>query len=280
MKKFLIFFMCITFSACSFSSAGAAEKSAKVVSFTGNVKILPAGKVKSVLPEKDMQLEEGARVITSEDSSLILACGEEALNFVTVKSSSDVILKMEEADKVELIDGEVFTLVQKLKSGEEFRVKTPCATCGARGTGWNTKTDGKVTTASVAKGKIIVRGVNKDGSLMKKSFIIKKGFERKINKFEKPGDLMKIPGMGMDRMRGDIKNIKKFTEKKAQPKLKKVEKRQRMLEKRFAKLDSIRESTRESIISAKDTSKLDTVIKDRTDNVASIGDEERYITKP
>jgi hypothetical protein len=116
-----------------------------------------------------------------------------------------VAIKLEGPDKIELVDGEIFALLQNLEPGEVFRVRTPCATCGARGTGWRTATTGKATEVSVFEDQVFVRGIKKDGTAMEDQYTVKEGYETKIKKFDKPQKMRKISARRLAKMKNEIK---------------------------------------------------------------------------
>ena len=219
MKKYLIFALTIIFAVGMFSYAQAAEEVVEVVSFAGSAKVIPAGETRAVPCRPGMRIKEGSQVMTGAESYVEIALNVAKTNIVKVKANSKVVLKLEEPDHIELIDGEIFTLLQALEKGETFRVKTPCATCGARGTGWKTKTDGKVTDVSVFDGRVYVRGINKDGTVMEKKYLVRKGFERKIKKFERPAKMTRISKDRVEKMRKEIRRPKPV-KKKSTPKKK------------------------------------------------------------
>ncbi|MFH1752626.1 MAG: FecR family protein [Candidatus Omnitrophota bacterium] len=64
-------------------------------------------------------------------------------NVIRLQGGSSLIITSAAPVRLNLIHGELRALVQGLSAGSTFEVKTPTAVCGARGTGWDTITDGK-----------------------------------------------------------------------------------------------------------------------------------------
>jgi len=190
------------------SQEEAVEDGVKVTSFEGDVKIIPAGKNEQISPKKGMILRSGDAVTTGKDSYLEMAFDENDLNTVQVEADSHVVIRLDNESNVELISGKAFTVLSNLEKDEEFRIKTPAAVCGARGTGWETSTDGWVTTVSVFDNKVFLWGVEKDGRPMKKKYWVRKGYERYINKFEKPAKLRKIQRKRYDFLLSRYKKIR------------------------------------------------------------------------
>ena len=207
MRKCLLFAVCFVSAAYLSFPAQAAEESVNVISCAGEVKLIPSTGMEAVVCRGGMRLEEGSRIITGKGSYVEIAFDRTGRNIVKIKENSEVVVKLDGSEKIELIDGEILAMLRKLKRREAFRVRTPCATCGARGTDWSTKTDGKVTDIAVLSGKVFVRGIKVDGSVMEKEFWVKKGFERRIKRFEHPGAMEKISEARLSAIEKDIKGL-------------------------------------------------------------------------
>ncbi len=214
MKFFLTFTVCAIFAICASFSGHALPEKVSIISYGGDAKVVFAGQTDSIACKPGMLLEAGARLITGKNSFIEIAFDENADNIVKVEEETEVIIKLSGIDKIELVDGEMFTLLQALDGKETFQVRTPFATCGARGTGWRTKTDGNTTDVAVIRDKVYIRGINKDGSDMEKKFWVKEGFERKVNKFERPGKTQKIDKVRFSGMEKEIKVLQKTKDKK------------------------------------------------------------------
>lgn len=187
--------MCLLISfvgICLYVPSACAVDTVDVIAFEGDVKVYARGSETGEPCREDMGIEEGSKVVTGKGSYLDIAFNRESSNIVKIKENSQVIVNIVGDDKVELINGEVFASLEGLKKGETFRVKTPCATCGARGTAWGTKTDGKFTDVFVVDGNISLRGLKKDGTPMEKAYTVKKGFECRVKKFDVPGKRERI----------------------------------------------------------------------------------------
>ncbi len=253
MYKFLrvLFIACILTCAAGISSVIAEEVS--VVSYEGTVDIIPKLGAKSIPCDVNMILKEGTRIKTGAGSSVEMAFDKDRYNIAKVSENSDIVLKLDGDEKIELVNGELYVLLEGLKGGGTFKVKTPSATCGARGTGWRTKATDKETDVSVFDNKVFVRGLNKDGTEQKNDFWVKKGFERRVEKFQKPDRMQKISDARMARMEKQIKRPDKPKQKtkevkrKEKPADKKSDKvsQQNKLDEKRNKLTNRMEKTRE-----------------------------------
>ncbi len=270
MRKFLLLLLifCLAVSPVLY----AAQETVSVVSFEGDVKVLAPGEKEAVSPKKDMVLEKGTKITTGKGGYLEMTFDESGDNILKVEEETEVVIKIDGVDKVELVNGELFALIQNLGEGEEFRVKTPCATCGARGTAWKTMTDGQTTDVSVVDDKVFVRGFNKDGTVSDKVFWVNKGYRRSIKKFRAPGEMKKIPTARFARMKREMKplssRLNKVIDKRIsasgldKPRIERVVDRQEAMDKRTRTID-IREDLREKSLDQQREKKDEPILRKR-----------------
>ncbi|RKY42102.1 MAG: hypothetical protein DRP85_04015 [Candidatus Makaraimicrobium thalassicum] len=254
MKKVLILLVCAVCTVWAGASVLASGGTVIVVSYAGDVKVVPAGEIEPVACQPGMLLKEGARIITGEESYVKIAFDRPRSNIVKVKENSEVMIKLEGPDRIELIDGKLFILLRDIKRGETFRVRTPCAVCGARGTGWGVETDGKVADVAVFDGSVFVRSIRKDGSVMEDEYWVERGFERRVEKFERPGRMEKISEARLSAMEKEFDLDK---DREAARKKKKTG---------FDKSGSMREEQMERIQDRKDDERLDSLREKQEDS--------------
>jgi hypothetical protein len=200
----------------------------------------------------DMPLSEGTRIVTGDESYVEIAFDKLRGNIVKVKENSEVVIKLEGDDRIELIDGKMFTLLRNLKRGQAFQVRTPCAVCGARGTGWGVITDSKITDVAVFQGKVFVKGLKRDGSAMDKEYWVERGFERKVKRFKDPGEMLKISDERLAEMEAEF-GLGKGKEESRKKRFKSLDKG-----------DTMREEQMESILERKDDARLDKISESRS----------------
>jgi hypothetical protein len=204
MKKILILLLSVVLVIWMGTIVPAAEEPVMIISYAGDVKVLPAGTLSPVACSPGMLLSKGTRVITGEESYVEIAFNRLKSNVIKVRENSMVMIKLDGVDRFGLDSGEVFTLIRDLSKDGIFQMRTPCAVCGTYGTGWSTKADKDLTTVAVFKGRVFVRGIKKDGSVMEKEFWIEEGFQREIKKFECPGELERLSEVGLSEMRKEF----------------------------------------------------------------------------
>jgi hypothetical protein len=216
MRKILVFFLCIVLLCAMKAPFCLSQEEVLVVSCEGEVKVVHHGTIKSVSCKTGMSLEAGARIITGAGAFVRIAFDKRERNIIKIKGKSDVVLKLSDGDKIELIEGEVYALLRDLKPGETFRVRTPSAVCGARGTGWRTHAKGNTSEVATFDGKVFVRGINKDGSVMDGVSWVRKGYKRSIEQNNKPGKDEKLSAGEVAAMEKEVglDQVKKNKKKK------------------------------------------------------------------
>lgn len=90
--------------------------------------------------------------------------------------------------RISLLNGELRSLVEGLDKGTTFEIKTPTAVCGARGTGWDTKTDGKEVMVDTYEEEVYFQSQNK-----KIKGMIKSGKRGILKDPAQPIDIKDIP---------------------------------------------------------------------------------------
>ncbi|MCK5450927.1 MAG: hypothetical protein KAI70_04090 [Candidatus Omnitrophica bacterium] len=212
MKKIIIFLLlCGIFSTGACLNVFASNETVIVVSYAGDIKVVPFGESKSIVCKPGMILNEGTRLITGEESYIKIAFGRAKTNIMKVNADSEVVIKLEGEEKAVLVDGVLVTLLKDVKRGTTFRIRTPCAIVGARGTGWIVETNDMMSKVLVFDDGVFIRGVNEDGSVMEGEDWIEEGFRREINRFDRPGKMIKVPEEEVLKLReefGLVKNDK------------------------------------------------------------------------
>jgi hypothetical protein len=282
MKKAIIFTMIVMFTLGIACPAEAANRNVRVVSYAGDVRVVPAGEEKSVECKPGLSLGAGDKITTGKKSYLEIAFDRKEKNTVKIKEKSEVIIRLGEDERIELLDGELVTRLKNLRKGEEFKVRTPGAVCGARGTGWVTKIAGKVTKITVFDGKVFMRGIKKDGTLMREEVWTEKGFKRKVRRHRQPGKKVKVPRSEILKIEKEAKlpqEVKKVLGLKPEKTDRSLRDKRLALGEKFEKA-SIRNSERRMAIREKRTEEL--IEKIRDDRIVdstrdSVNDDEYHL---
>lgn len=175
-------------------NAGLCESAAQPINVAEIIYVAGTVKVKSIVTkewidaEVGMKVKEGDIVKTGADSKAELAFGEDLDNIIKIFQNSQLTVSKLQPGLLNLTDGRVFTLIEKLGKGSTFEVRTPTAVAGARGTGWETAFEGK-EDRTVVKGyerSIYVAGLDEAGNLIGERRL-KKGFKSMIERAREPG---------------------------------------------------------------------------------------------
>jgi len=218
MKYFKYFLFCFTI-VCLFSVVAYGYDSyVKVFSISGKAEVRTGDEDKWIEAQTGMTLHSGDGIKTYKDSYIDLAFDRGKKNAVRINSNTHVVLKLGKEEKMELIDGEVFSTINDLPRGSSFMLRTPTAVCGARGTDWLTKADKEKTVVEAYKDNVFARGIDKMGRPMEGREIIKHGFKSKIVRFKKPSKPTKIPEK--DLKHG--KSLRKSLSKQGAAKIRKI----------------------------------------------------------
>ena len=124
MKKSISYLLCIILilscNALSFSDQK--KENAVVLSFRGTVKIFQPGKDAPEKCRRDLALYEGTKIVTGRNAFVDLAFDKKGENKVRVSENSNVVILFKGREKIELVDGEAFFLIKRLKGKSAFEV--------------------------------------------------------------------------------------------------------------------------------------------------------------
>ncbi|MBD3296036.1 MAG: hypothetical protein GF392_01555 [Candidatus Omnitrophica bacterium] len=230
MKKFFLFMVTTISAALLFvfiSHAGAAK--VQVASLRGDVEVMKPSDKETVECEKGMLLPEGTRVFTGFDSMVELTFGKDRSGRAVVEADSEVVIKIEGYDRIELIEGAVFTYIENLGEGETFKVETPGAVCGARGTAWLTALAGEDTVIEALQSRIFVKGVDREGTPMDEEIILEEGFRVDVRSPFPPGRPARIDPDQLSQLRRRY-GVETAARARMKKKRKLIEARQRRME--------------------------------------------------
>lgn len=133
--------------------AVAAEK-AVVLFMRGSVKVKSEGSERWKAARVDLMLAARGSLKTGSNSWAEIGFGEDFKNAVRIREKTLVEFIDLGPVEIGLLEGEIRSLVEGLAKDSTFEIKTPTAVCGARGTGWDTNTDGKRVVVNVYEEKV------------------------------------------------------------------------------------------------------------------------------
>lgn len=152
----------------------------------GEVEVKTPGK-EWVKAYTGMSLSSGDTIKTGRGSWAELTFGDSLANLVKISANTELSLEQVfPIQRLNLMEGEIKALVEKLDKGSTFEVRTPTAVCGVRGSGLGVKTDGTSTTTSAYESNAFVKWVDANGRVISEEIIIEEGLKVFIEKFGKP----------------------------------------------------------------------------------------------
>ncbi len=184
------------------------QEGGEIVSLSGSVEVLLAGGEEYHDAAEDMFLEAGDTVKTGDDSYVEVAFDEEGENVVRVDENTRAAFLLEERQKIELLQGEIFSTIGNLPENETFEIRTPSAVAGIRGTDWVTRVDEEGTDIETLDGSLYVRGFDREGNLMAEETIIQPGYKTRVNRYQRPSAPIRLGRSQRERLRalrGDVR---------------------------------------------------------------------------
>lgn len=189
----LILCLSYVFLTCGYSFAKKSSKEgAVVIKVSGKVRIKEKKSRKWKDAEERMFLGSGDTIKTEKDSWAEIGFGEEADNIIKVKESTEVELSDFGPITLDLLLGEIRSLVEKLESDSTFEIRTPTSVCGARGTGWDTNTDGKKVTVDAYENDVFFQTIDKRGKVLEES-VINAGKRAVLSDIASPISILNVP---------------------------------------------------------------------------------------
>jgi hypothetical protein len=139
-----------------------------------------------------LMLREGDSLKTGADSWAEIGFGKEVKNVIRVNEETAVEITKCGPVILDLLKGEIRSLIEGLTPGSTFRIKTPVSVAGARGTGWDIYTDGKKAIVDAYEDEVFFNTIDKKGNVLEES-IIKAGKRGVLKDIKTPIALEDLP---------------------------------------------------------------------------------------
>ena len=192
MKKFLFFAIAIvlisTFTVISYASVDETFE-VKVVSFKGDVRIDAEADGTWTSPWVGMKLMKKAIIKTGKDSSIQIVFDPKGLNMLKIKENTRISV---DKSKILLLNGSILARFKDLKPFSDFKVQTPNAVCGIRGSGMGVDYIQGMTVVKAFEDKVYVQGLDAKGNPVGKEVIIPEDWKARVakgGKIEPPAEL-------------------------------------------------------------------------------------------
>ena len=207
MKYFKYLLSCFAI-VCLFSVvASGYDSHVKVFYISGKAEVRTGDEDKWIEAQTGMVLRSGDGIKTYKESYVDIAFDRSKKNVVRINSNTHVVLKLAKEEKIELIDGEVFSTINDLPRGSSFMLRTPTAVCGARGTDWLTRGNKEKTVVEAYKDNVSIRGIDEKGRVMEGKETAFEGRKIMVERFQEPSTPERIPEKNFDRWRSFRKDL-------------------------------------------------------------------------
>lgn len=147
-----VFFLGIMLMHCF--SFTAFSQQAKIIEVHNEVNVKIHGGSRWAKAKVDTYLGREAEIKTGTGAKCMLAFDEQLKNIVTIGENSQIRLENIQPSVLFLPRGRVFSLIEDIAKIQEFRVRTPVAIAGVRGTGDFIESTQNGTTIKCFEGKI------------------------------------------------------------------------------------------------------------------------------
>ncbi|MFH1406560.1 MAG: FecR domain-containing protein [Candidatus Omnitrophota bacterium] len=144
----LIGVVSLSFFALAQEKKAVVSREGRIITFSGDVKILKSGSRQMLPVKKNMVIQFGDLIKTGAASYAEVAFDEKAQTILGIQENTEVSfdelsrnpMTGSEVTNLTLSMGSILTKVEPLKTSEsEFKIKTPTAAVGVRGTGFEVR---------------------------------------------------------------------------------------------------------------------------------------------
>ena len=161
----------------------------EVISVTGAAQVCVAGQTEYTDLQEGAFLKAGDKIKTNDNDSVELSFDEDNKNITRIEPGTETTLMLQDAEKLYILKGSVFSTIEELPAESSFEIKTPTAVVGVRGTDWATSVADEETTVEAVDGSPYVKGIDEKGALMAEEVTVFPGQMTNVRRFQKPGPL-------------------------------------------------------------------------------------------
>lgn len=154
-----------------------------------------------------MVLNPGDRIKTGRDATAVVSFDAEDKNISRIGAGSDVVIILGTTEKLELVNGDVFSALENLPKGSTFEIRTSTAVAGVRGTDWRVSADAETTDVEAFDNRVYVANIERDGSVSRTTTVLYPGFKSRVLKFKEPTRMERIPAETVKRWEGVKRDV-------------------------------------------------------------------------
>ncbi len=166
---------------------------ARVLRFSGVVAIHRAGE--ALKPDIGMMLNDQDQIVTGEGAFAEVAYDDRLKNVIRINANARVVFessRIERMTRLFMDRGSVMVKLDGLEKGSTFKVRTPAAIAGVRGTAFGMAFDGREVTITDFESRIFVRGIASNYLEMSDELLLGSSWKVRVAPFEKPSRVMRM----------------------------------------------------------------------------------------
>ena len=189
----------------------ASAQEAQIVSIEGTVYVKENASSKWEKAVKGQFLKADAEIKTANNGKCIVTFNKDRNSSITIRNKTNVKIEEILPGSVFLSKGRVFTLIRNLEKVGDFKVKTPTAITGARGTGWMTEFENGITSVSVFEDNVSVAGLDKNGEILSQTNV-GEDFHTSIPPNGELSQIEPVSETGKQEWRAEVNTLEKIRE--------------------------------------------------------------------
>ncbi len=165
----------------------------RIVRISGRVTLERAGE--AVTPGVGMLLNAQDKILTGADSYVEVSYDEADKDIMRIGPGSRVVFesaRIEKRTAIFMDRGEIKLKLDSLQKGSMFKVRTPVAIAGVRGTAFGVRFNGKEVLITDYESRIFVKGLTPNYLEMNDELLLSNGWNVQVAQFEKPSRVARM----------------------------------------------------------------------------------------
>lgn len=189
---------------------------ARVLRLSGAVSIERAGE--ALTPEVGMMLNAQDRIVTGEGAYVEVAYDDSLKNVIKINANSRIVFESSRIERLTglfMDRGSVMVKLDGLEKGSTFKVRTPVAIAGVRGTAFGIQLNGREAVITDFESRIFVKGLTPDFMEMNDELLLSSGWKLRVAQFEAPSRVIRMTSREQDAWRSWVTSIERLSQANA-----------------------------------------------------------------
>ncbi|MEI6437175.1 MAG: FecR family protein [Candidatus Omnitrophota bacterium] len=181
---------------------------ARVLRMAGSVTIVRANE--TITPVIGMMLNAQDKIITGDGAYVEVAYDDSLKNVIKINANSRIVFessRIERLTRLFMDRGSVMVKLDGLEKGSTFKVRTPVAIAGVRGTAFGIALEGKEALITDFESRIFVKGITSDHLEMNDELLLSDSWKVRVAQFEKPSRVIRMTPQEQGAWRSWVQSI-------------------------------------------------------------------------